>query len=326
MPRCRAMPTAPSSPFSERAKAAGGTSGISVRTAWRRFWRTRSSKTRSTRGSNRCHWLADFLSFLSRPSQVASRFAWRSGTRKRVRDLSRIFGYRLKALFSEWFVPFLKLSLQFREVEAGDATELVLGVFLVRLPSAPQRFLQPPDPHRHLEADAAHRFAQGRHRDEQPDECRVILGFTVADGFRGRADLGRRPVDLQRQIEPLLESVANSPQPHRVAVFLLGQFLEQLVGDLPRLVGDEIAPAGGEFVLAATAEHFMRQGEWPHPPRHPVVFHLQTQEIEQDVDVLAVIRLRGRGVVVAVFVVMFDESLEHEFGGADGANAVDGAV
>ena len=68
--------------------------------------------------------------------------------------------------------------------------------------------------------------------------------------------------------------------------------------------------AYGQPIEPPAAEPLVGQVQRPEPPGVPVVSHLEAEEVEQDVQVLAVVGLGGRRVIVPVLVVVFDQSVQ----------------
>jgi hypothetical protein len=61
----------------------------------------------------------------------------------------------------------------------------------------------------------------------------------------------------------------------------------------------------------------MDKHEWPHPPVVALVPRFHPQEVQQDGQVLTVIRLGRRRIVVAVFFVVLDDGLEDRLQDSD---------
>ena len=99
--------------------------------------------------------------------------------------------------------------------------------------------------------------------------------------------------------------------------FELGQFLEHLVGPgagqflglVPPQFGGGDVPPGQDLV---------HQADRPELPGLPLVSVLQPDELEQLIQVLAVIGLRGCGIVVAIVIVVFDQRVQNDVQEANG--------
>ena len=70
----------------------------------------------------------------------------------------------------------------------------------------------------------------------------------------------------------------------------------------------------------------MNEHKRPQTPALALVARLQAEEVEEQVQVFPVVRLRRRGVVVLVLLVVLDEGLEDDGKPTLGIRALDGAV
>ncbi len=65
----------------------------------------------------------------------------------------------------------------------------------------------------------------------------------------------------------------------------------------------------------------MRPDDGLEIPANTIVFHAEPQKVEQRIEQLAAVGLRGRGVVVAIFAVVLDDRFEHRGEQVDGSTA-----
>ena len=106
----------------------------------------------------------------------------------------------------------------------------------------------------------------------------------------------------------------------------LGQPVHKLGGQLPGEAEEPFLPGHRQIKAATAGQHVVDQHERTHAPGVALVGNLQTQEIEEKMQVLAIIRLRRGRVVVLVFLVVFDQRLQNQLQPALGFGAGDRPV
>ncbi len=135
-------------------------------------------------------------------------------------------------------------------------------------------------------------------------------GRPLAQLLDRRADQRAEPIDLQRPEKTLGKMFGDARQPHAVGLAERLETPQVLIGHRRGSLGDRAAPDLGSPFPAATHQRLVRDRHRLEVPRQPVVARPQPQEIEQRVQHVAAIRLRGDAVVIEILAVVLDHGLD----------------
>ena len=119
-----------------------------------------------------------------------------------------------------------------------------------------------------------------------------------------------KPVDLQRPNKPLAEVFGDARQPHPVFLAQPLKAAQMFLGNGRRPLGHGTPPDFGRPLAAAAHQHLVGQRHGPQIPGQAVVIRPQAQEIQERIQHVAAIRLRGDAVVVDVFAVVLHDRFD----------------
>ena len=139
-------------------------------------------------------------------------------------------------------------------------------------------------------------------------------GVAVAGvgGGDGRADEGTHAVDRQRAREAFAEPLGDAGQADAVLVAQLFEAGQVGVGRFGGALGEGLLPQLGGGGAVVADEDFVGHHDGPQVPGDAIVRGPQPQEIDERVEQLAVVGVRGRRVVVAVLAVVLDDRFDGE--------------
>ena len=167
---------------------------------------------------------------------------------------------------------------------------------------------QTPEPLGHVEADAAGIAGQRLNGLSQSIEFRSSfsgLAATMAGSTRAQ-----NAIEGQRPRELLANAIGHSPQTYAVRLLQPAQSLNELPTELLGQAGESPLPGKSRDSLALARQRVVDQKKRLEPPGLTIVSGLEAEKIKQEIKILAVVGLWRRGVVVLVFLIVFDNGLQ----------------
>src|SRR6266436_554497 len=118
--------------------------------------------------------------------------------------------------------------------------------------------------------------------------------------LHGRLDQGAEPIDLHRRLKFFSNSFRDRRQPKPMRFLQPFQLFTAFGEQGPRQQFAPLLPQESSSPMAFGNENFMTPIERTQLPEVPIVSGLDSQEIQKDIELVAVIRLWARAVVLLV--------------------------
>ena len=168
---------------------------------------------------------------------------------------------------------------------------------------------QTPDPVGNVEPDAARIAGQRFNGGCQRIEFRT--GAVRPRGDHGRLDESTNAIERQGTRELLADSIGYGAQTYAMLLFQVVQPFDELPAQFFRQRGEGSLPGKSESSLTFARQGTVSQKERLEPPGLAIVGGFETQKVEEQMEIFAVVRLGRGGVVVLVLLVIFDNRLQN---------------
>src|SRR5258708_22423681 len=122
---------------------------------------------------------------------------------------------------------------------------------------------------------------------------------------------------MERLDKAFLDTVGHGDQANPMNLLQVLQFFHVLLGKFATQLNERRFPLDGGLASAGTGQHFMSQHQRAKLPGVSLIGRLETEKIEQGMEIVAVVRLCGGCVVVLVLLVVFDDRLQDDLQAGD---------